>query len=70
MWIRLTPRDRSMALKLLGKPICQEEVETSWREELQVMLVLNIKAEIQILGGSSNLEDYLSSELQRHMIPI
>jgi meiotic recombination protein SPO11 len=68
-WLRLTPRDRRKALKMLENPVCQEEVEASWRRELQVMLMLNIKAEIQILGEYSNLEDYLSSELQSHMPP-
>lgn len=68
-WLRLTPRDRRKALKMLEKPVCQEEVEASWRRELQVMLMLNIKTEIQILGEYSNLEDYLSSELQRHVSP-
>ena len=69
-WLYLSPRDRKMATKMLEKPVYQEEVEASWRRELQVMLFLNIKAEIQILGEHSNLEDYLSSELQSHMYPI
>lgn len=68
-WLRLTLRDRRKALKMLEKPTCYEEVEASWRRELQVMLMLNIKAEIQILGEYSNLEDYLSFELQSHMLP-
>ena len=68
-WLRLTPRDRRKALKMLEKPICQEEIEVSWRRELQAMLMLNIKAEIQILGECSNLEVYLSSELHRYMSP-
>ncbi len=68
-WLRLTPRDRRKALKVMELPVCQEEVEASWRRELQVMLMLNIKAEIQILGEYSNLECYLSSELQSHMSP-
>lgn len=68
-WLRLTRRDRRNAMKMLEKPVYQEEVEASWRRELQVMLMLNIKAEIQILGAYSNLEDYLSSELQSHMSP-
>ena len=66
-WLRLSPRDRRKTLKMLENPVCQEEVEASWRRELQVMLMLNIKAEIQILGEYSNLEGYLSSELQRHI---
>ena len=68
-WLRLTPRNRSKAVKMLEKPVCQEEVEASWRRELQVMLMLNIKAEIQILGECSNMENYLSSELQSHISP-
>jgi meiotic recombination protein SPO11 len=69
-WLRLTLRDRRKALNMLEKAACQEEVEASWRRELQVMLMLNVKAEIQILGEYSNLEDYLSSELQSHMSPM
>jgi meiotic recombination protein SPO11 len=69
-WQRLTPHDRRKAQKMLERPACQEEIETSWRRELQVMLMLNIKAEIQILGECANLGDYLSSELQSHMSSI
>jgi len=69
-WPKLTPHDRRKALKMLEKPVCQEEIETSWRRELQVMLMFNIKADIQILGQCANLEGYLSSELQSHMSPI
>jgi meiotic recombination protein SPO11 len=66
-WLRLTTRDRKKALKMLENAVCQQEIEAFWRRELQVMLMLNIKAETQILGEYSNLEDYLSSKLRNHM---
>jgi meiotic recombination protein SPO11 len=66
-WLRLTTRDRKKALKMLENPVCQHEIEAFWRRELQVMLMLNIKAETQILGECSNLEDYLSSKLRSYM---
>jgi meiotic recombination protein SPO11 len=66
-WLRMTFHDRRKAMRMLEKPVCQEEVEGPWRRELQVMLMLNVKAEIQILGECSNLEGYLSSELLSHI---
>ncbi|KAF2672987.1 DNA topoisomerase IV, alpha subunit [Microthyrium microscopicum] len=54
----LTPRDRRKATLMLNRePFCQGGSEPEWRRELQKMLMLNIKAEIQILeereGGLS-----------------
>lgn len=66
-WLRMSLHDRRKAMRMLEKLVCQEEIKTSWRRELQVILILNVKAEIQILGESSNLEAYLSSELQSHI---
>jgi meiotic recombination protein SPO11 len=62
-WLRLTARDRRKATGMLGKAVFQENTESSWRRELQVMLMLNIKAEIQILGDCSSLEAFLEKEL-------
>jgi len=48
--IPLTGRDRRKARQLLDKPLYDEGgAEDGWRLELQIMLMLNIKAELQIL---------------------
>jgi len=48
--IPMTGRDRRKARQLLEKPPCDEGgAEGGWRLELQVMLMLNTKAELQIL---------------------
>jgi meiotic recombination protein SPO11 len=57
--LKLTARDRKVALKLLGKRISDGD----WRRELQIMLILNVKAEIQILGGGEALGEWLDSKL-------
>ena len=56
--MRLTPRDRKKARKMLSGKICGENSsEPEWTRELQRMLMLNMKAEMQILeeqpGGVS-----------------
>ena len=38
--------------------------EPVWRVEVQKMLFLNVKAEIQILGCQANLEKWLNSRLR------
>jgi meiotic recombination protein SPO11 len=57
--LRLTARDRKIALKLLEKRLSDGD----WMRELQIMLMLNVKAEIQILGGREALEEWLDSKL-------
>lgn len=48
--IPLTGRDRRKARQLLDKALYAEGgAEDDWRLELQVMLMLNVKAELQIL---------------------
>ena len=67
--LRLTKRDRKKASKMLGQGICEEYgVEQEWRRELQVMLLLNVKVEMEILsqqeGGVEGwVEDRLSEEM-------
>jgi meiotic recombination protein SPO11 len=60
--LKLTEHDRKKAISMLNKPIFQAEAveendiyECRWRRELQVMLILNLKAEIQALGNSEKL---------------
>lgn len=50
--LRLSARDRKKATDMLEKSaVLQEKVEeTEWRRELQVMLMLNIKAEMEVLA--------------------
>ncbi len=63
--MRLSLRDRRKARGLLKKDILQEAGhEPEWRRELQIMLMLNIKAEIQCLNDSEGgLERWLGNEI-------
>ncbi|MCJ1485366.1 hypothetical protein MMC06_005540 [Schaereria dolodes] len=63
--LRLTARDRRKAVKMLEKRIFAEGgLEKEWRRELQVMMTLNIKAEIQILSGrEGGLAGWLEKKL-------
>jgi len=65
--MKLTDRDRRKAHQMLAWEACREDgSEAGWRVELQRMLMLNVKAEMQIVdelpGGFAS---WLSSELQR-----
>ena len=54
--LSLTPRDRKLARNMLASnPAFDEELHPDWRRELQYMLFMNVKAEIQILGGAESL---------------
>lgn len=49
--LQLTMRDRKKAMKMLERPLLDEEAEEKeWRRELQVMLMLGVKAEMEILA--------------------
>ncbi len=49
--LRLSIRDRRMAIAMLKKDALKEDgLEKEWRRELQVMLILGLKAEIELLG--------------------
>lgn len=61
----LTARDRRIAMKMLEKNVADAEMDVEWKRELQVMLMLNIKAEIQILGNGDKLGEWLNGKLQR-----
>ncbi|CAI6293212.1 unnamed protein product [Periconia digitata] len=64
--MRLTARDRQKAHRMLEWDLCAEGgLEAKWRVELQRMLMLNIKAEMQILDEvAGNLVSWLGSELE------
>lgn len=48
---------------MLQHHVFEECQEAQWRREIQIMLMLNHKAEIQILGDGSRLLDYLDQEM-------
>jgi len=55
-----------MAEKILGRQQETSEIRQSdvdYRRELQVMLMLNLKAEIQILGNGEKLGQWLDEKL-------
>jgi meiotic recombination protein SPO11 len=54
--LSLTKRDRRVGMSMLAThPALAEGVHADWRREMQCMLFLNMKAEIQILGGGESL---------------
>ena len=61
--LKLSARDRRIAGKMLERDAFGPEGrEQEWRRELQVMLILNFKAEIQILSAGG-LERWLDRTL-------
>ncbi|KAF1941179.1 DNA topoisomerase IV, alpha subunit [Clathrospora elynae] len=63
--MRLTARDRTKAARMLEWDLCAEDgPEQGWRHELQKMLTLNVKAEMQMLDElAGGLVSWLSNEL-------
>jgi meiotic recombination protein SPO11 len=65
--LRLSARDRRLAVRMLDREMFDEEEkkggEMEWRRELQVMLMLNVKAEIQILSSGMGLERWLDGKM-------
>ena len=50
----LSSRDRTKAHRMLERePFAEDRKEPKWRREIQVMLMLNVKAEIQLLEAES-----------------
>jgi meiotic recombination protein SPO11 len=58
--LKLMARDRRIAVRMLEKG-----VEEEWGRELQVMLMLNVKAEIQVLGNGERLGEWLDEKLRK-----
>lgn len=53
--LKLSARDRRKATSMLErKQFAEDGTEPEWRRELQFMLMLNIKAEIQLLEARSD----------------
>jgi meiotic recombination protein SPO11 len=69
--MKLTARDRTKALQMLQWNLCAEGgPEKEWRKELQTMLMLNVKAEMQILDELPyGMVAWISSELERAAEP-
>lgn len=63
--LRLTVRDRKKAVKMLEKALLEENGgEREWRRELQVMLMLGVKAEMELLAErEGGLEGWLEGKL-------
>jgi meiotic recombination protein SPO11 len=63
--MKLTARDRLKAMRMLEWDLCAVDgPEQEWRQELQSMLMLNVKAEMQILDDlPRGLVSWLSIEL-------
>ncbi|KAL8840821.1 MAG: hypothetical protein Q9176_003668 [Flavoplaca citrina] len=68
--LRLSKRDRKKAVKMLGQEICEElGVERQWRRELQVMLMLNVKVEMEILSQrDGGIERWVEERLCEEML--
>jgi len=64
-FLALTSRDRRIAKQMLGRDLWKEgDREEEWRKDLQLMQMLNLKAEIQILSsGEGGLEEWLDRKL-------
>jgi meiotic recombination protein SPO11 len=61
--LKLSLRDRRLAQRMLDRDPFQDGQELEFRRELQVMLMLNTKAEIQLLEtGSGGLQGWLKNE--------
>lgn len=63
--LRLTVRDRKKAVKMLEKALLEENgAEREWRRELQVMLMVGVKAEMELLAErGGGLEGWLGGKL-------
>jgi meiotic recombination protein SPO11 len=61
--LSLTARDRKIGMKMLAKSGAEEDGDEEWRRELQIMLMMNVKAEIQILGNGEALGEWLDKKL-------
>lgn len=63
--MRLTARDRAKAVQMLSWDLCSEiGPEQEWRCGLQAMLMLNIKAEMQVLDEiPGGMISFLSTKL-------
>jgi meiotic recombination protein SPO11 len=63
--LKLTSRDRRKAIRMLERePFMEGGKEPDWRREIQIMLMLNVKAEIQLLeAGEGGLHGWITDRL-------
>lgn len=61
--MQLSMRERNKARGLLARKESDEVADSLWKRELQTMIVLGYKAEIQIMGNAIQLEEYLDKKL-------
>ncbi|PBP23672.1 DNA topoisomerase IV, alpha subunit [Diplocarpon rosae] len=62
--LKMSVRDRRIASKMLERANGEDRgVDDELKRELQVMLMLNVKAEIQILGNGEKLAEWLDRRL-------
>lgn len=69
--LRLSGRDRKRATTMLeNSPIFEEHgEEQEWRQELQVMLMLNVKAEMEVLADrDGGVQGYVEERLVENSI--
>lgn len=67
----LSERDRAKATTMLGDDVFGEHgSEPAWRNELQRMMMWNVKAEIQILDRRSpdDLKNFLNGQIERRIL--
>ncbi|KAI0996799.1 hypothetical protein K3495_g11384 [Podosphaera aphanis] len=68
--LSLSPRDRRYAMKMLERAEFQvENGDSDCKTQLQIMLLLNLKAEIQILGSARSLSHWLDLKLLKFIYP-
>ena len=68
--LQLSLRDRKKAIKMLENNVVLAEngSEREWRREIQVMLMLGMKAEMEILAQrSEGLEGWVERKLEEEM---
>lgn len=63
----LTPNDRKTAQRIFGAMTARgnelDHEETEQLREIQVMLMLNVKAEIQAIDNMGDLSDWLDEKI-------
>jgi len=63
--LALSLRDRRKATQMLDRDPFTEHEESEWRREIQVMLVMNTKAEIQLLESAEiPLHEWVVNQLR------
>lgn len=64
----LSGRDRKLACRALSRASERNSGDGDIRREFQLMLMLNVKTEIQSLDEAGNLEHWLDHEILSHLL--